>query len=113
MIRACMIAALVLCVAVPALAADDAKTPGCFSKVEQRALLGRREIIPLADAIRTARPHQIGDVLRAQLCQGPKGAPAYVLTLLPRSGKVTRVWIDARSGQTLDTNPGTVSSGSR
>ena len=55
----------------------------------------------------------LGDVLRAQLCQGPKGQPVYVLTLLPPDGKVTRMTIDAKSGDMIDGNTGTVMSGSR
>jgi uncharacterized membrane protein YkoI len=92
---------LMLTAVAPSSVAEEAPPPGCYTKLEQRALLSRREIVPLAEAIRAARPQQIGDVLRAQLCQGPKGAPAYVLTLLPRNGKVTRVIIDAASGTVI------------
>ena len=96
-----------------ATASDEIAKPGCYSKLEQRALLGRREIVSLAEALRAAQPQRIGDVLRAQLCQGPKGQPVYVLTLLPPDGKVTRMTIDAKSGDMIDGNTGTVMSGSR
>ena len=72
-----------------------------LAREEQRDMLARREVIPLADAIRAARPQDIGDVLRAQLCRGPQGRLAYVLTLLPRNGKVTRVLIDASNGNVI------------
>ncbi len=101
MVYARIAALLLLCGLGPAFAADEAASPGCYSKIEQRALLARRELIPLADAIRAAQPQQIGDVLRAQLCQNPKGGLAYVLTLLPRNGKVTRVVIDATTGKVI------------
>jgi uncharacterized membrane protein YkoI len=96
-----------------ATANDEIAKPGCYSKLEQRALLERREIVSLAEALRVAQPQRTGDILRAQLCQGPKGRPVYVLTLLPTNGKVTRMTIDAKSGDMIDGNTGTVMSGSR
>jgi uncharacterized membrane protein YkoI len=41
-----------------------------------------------------------GDIVRARLCQDPKRL-IYLLTVLPRDGKVRRVTIDARSGAVL------------
>lgn len=96
-----------------ATANDELARPGCYSKLEQRALLARREIVSLAEALRVAQPQRIGDVLRAQLCQGQKGQPVYVLTLLPPNGKVTRITIDGKSGKMTDGNTGTIMSGSR
>ena len=95
-----VVSALVIYGLASAFAADE-EARGCVSKIEQRDMLARREVIPLADAIRAARPQQIGDVLRAQLCRGPQGGFAYVLTLLPRNGKVTRVLIDASNGNVI------------
>jgi uncharacterized membrane protein YkoI len=86
---------------ISALAAEEVTEPGCYSKIEQRAFLARHEIIPLAQAIRGLRPVQKGEVLRARLCQGPKGGPAYVLTLLSHNGKVTRITVDASNGTVL------------
>jgi uncharacterized membrane protein YkoI len=104
--QACMmlpgvVSALVIYSLASAFAGDEEPPRGCVSKIEQRDMLARREVIPLADAIRAARPQQIGDVLRAQLCRGPEGGFAYVLTLLPRNGKVTRVLIDASNGNVI------------
>jgi len=96
-----VVSALVIYSLAAAFAGDEEALRGCVSKVEQRDMLARREVIPLADAIRAARPQQIGDVLRAQLCRGPEGKFAYVLTLLPRNGKVTRVLIDASNGNVI------------
>jgi uncharacterized membrane protein YkoI len=96
-----VVSALVIYSLASAFAGDEEAPHGCVSKIEQRDMLARREVIPLADAIRAARPQQIGDVLRAQLCRGPEGGFAYVLTLLPRNGKVTRVLIDASNGNVI------------
>jgi uncharacterized membrane protein YkoI len=96
-----VVSVLVIYALASALAGDEEAPRGCVSKLEQRDMLARREVIPLADAIRAARPQQIGDVLRAQLCRGPEGGFAYVLTLLPRNGKVTRVLIDASNGNVI------------
>ena len=96
-----VVSALVIYGLASAFAGEEEPLRGCVSKIEQRDMLARREVIPLADAIRSARPQQIGDVLRAQLCRGPQGGFAYVLTLLPRNGKVTRVLIDASNGNVI------------
>ena len=85
-------------VALPASAADDPAERGCYSKIEQRALLAGHEVIPLSQAIRAARVDQRGEILRARLCQSPKGGPAYVLTLLSHNGKVHRITVDASNG---------------
>ena len=96
-----VVSAFVIYGLASAFAGDEETLRGCVSKIEQRDMLARREVIPLADAIRAARPQQIGDVLRAQLCRGPQGGFAYVLTLLPRNGKVMRVLIDASNGNVI------------
>lgn len=57
--------------------------------------------IPLALAIRSLRSHgHRAEVVRAELCERG-GRLVYVLTLLPRSGKVTRAVIDAGSGDPI------------
>jgi uncharacterized membrane protein YkoI len=88
-----------LAAAIPAHAAgDDLVMRGCYSKIEQRALLARHDVIPLSQAIRALRPDQQGEILRARLCRGPKGGPAYVLTVLSHNGKVNRITVDASNG---------------
>jgi uncharacterized membrane protein YkoI len=83
---------------LPARAGDDPAERGCYSKIEQRALLARHEVIPLSQAIRAARVHQRGEILRATLCQSQKSGLAYVLTLLSHNGKVNRITVDASNG---------------
>jgi hypothetical protein len=71
----------------------------CLDKAEQRAAVASHRAIPLALAIRSL--HERGrrtEVVRADLCQRG-GRLVYVLTLLPRSGKVTRAVIDAGNGE--------------
>ena len=57
--------------------------------------------IPLALAIRSLHARgRRAEVVRANLCERG-GRLVYVLTLLPRSGKVTRALIDAGNGEPI------------
>jgi uncharacterized membrane protein YkoI len=79
-------------------AAEHAIHRNCLTKAEQRAAVADHQAVPLAHAIRLVRSHRRNvDVVRARLCRTPKGL-AYVLTLLARTGKVTRATIDAANG---------------
>ncbi len=86
--------------AAPALAAD-APHNACLSKAEQRAAVAEHKAIPLAEAVKTlhARGHR-AELVRARLCRHGESL-VYVLTLLPRSGKVTRVTVDAGNGAVI------------
>ncbi len=55
------------------------------------------KVVPLAWAKRAVPAHK-GEVVSAKLCQRPHGL-VYLLTLLARDGKVTRVAVDASSGR--------------
>jgi hypothetical protein len=83
--------------ATPSLAAER-RHGACLDRAEQRAAVASHRAIPLALAIRSLhmRGHR-AEVVRAELCERG-GRLVYVLTLLPRSGKVTRAVIDAGSG---------------
>jgi Predicted membrane protein len=70
----------------------------CLTKAEQRAEVASRRAIPLADAIRSVRGRKRVEVVRARLCRR-SGRLVYLLTLLARSGKVTRAAIDAATGE--------------
>jgi hypothetical protein len=104
--RTLSIAALVGFLAVPAMAlpslAADANPRACLSKAEQRAALAANKAIPLAAAIKSlrARGHR-AEVVRAALCQRGEKL-VYVLTLLARSGKVTRATVDAANGEPIN-----------
>jgi uncharacterized membrane protein YkoI len=87
-------------IAVPAYAADAAH-PACLSKAEQRAAVAANQAIPLAQAIKTLHQHgRRADVVRARLCHRDE-ALVYVLTLLARSGKVTRATVAAANGDII------------
>ena len=86
-----------LAVGAPALAssgmAADAAPRTCLNKAEQRAAVASHQAVPLAQAIRSL--HERGrraEVVRAELCHRGGGL-VYVLTLLARSGKVTRAML--------------------
>ncbi|MCF8478103.1 MAG: PepSY domain-containing protein [Pseudolabrys sp.] len=90
-----LIAAAVL--ASPGWAADAAPR-GCLSKAEQRAAVASGKAVPLAQAIKALNAHgRKAEVVRAELCPR-NGGLVYVLTVLARDGKVTRVQVDAASG---------------
>jgi uncharacterized membrane protein YkoI len=89
---ACLLAAPVS----PASAAGSHRT--CLTKAEQRDAVQCGRAIPLARGIRSVRRHRRVEVVRARLCRHGDGM-VYVLTLLARSGKVTRATIDAATGK--------------
>ena len=82
-----------------ALAADAPPRHACLGKAEQRAAVAAHQAVPLAQAIRAVHAHgRRGEVLRARLCRHGDRLD-YVLTLLSRNGKVTRVAVDAANGE--------------
>ena len=86
--------------AVSAAAADHPRR-ACLTKAEQRAAVASHRAISLGRAIRSAHRHgRHGEALRARLCH--RGSRlVYVLTLLARNGKVTRVTVDAANGSVI------------
>ena len=71
-------------------------------KAEQRAAVAERRAIPLAQAVKTLHAHgRRAELVRARLCRHGEGL-AYMLTLLARSGKVTRVAVDAANGEVIN-----------
>ena len=84
-----------------ALAADPPHS-GCLSTAEQRAAVADHRAIPLAQAIKSLHAHgRRAELVRARLCRHGDGL-AYVLTLLARSGKVTRATVDAANGEFIN-----------
>ena len=85
----------------PVLAADPPHT-ACLSKTEQRAAVAEHRAVPLAQAIKSLHAHgHRAELVRARLCRHGDRLD-YVLTLLPRSGKVTRVIVDAANGEPVN-----------
>lgn len=93
-----LIAIAALLLAVPlAQAADVEAATNCLTRDQRRAVVASGKVVPLSTAIRATRARK-NEVVKARLCQGPKGL-VYLLTLLARDGKVTLATVDAVSGK--------------
>ena len=103
MMRLAAIAVVLVASALPARAEDATRV--CLSKSEQRAAISSGQAVTLAQAIRSARGsvpgHGSREVVNAKLCREEKGL-VYLLTVLSRDGKVTRMTVDATSGKVVD-----------
>ncbi|MGE0750251.1 MAG: PepSY domain-containing protein [Variibacter sp.] len=85
----------------PALADPKPKSRHCLTQEQRRAALASHKAMRAGRAIAIAKKRYGGDVVRARLCEGEHGSLRYVLTVLARDGKVTRVAVDATSGKLL------------
>jgi uncharacterized membrane protein YkoI len=96
-LAACVSLALLLAGAGSAVAGE---LEGCLSQEQRRAAIASRQAIPLGKAMRAAKAHLPGEVVRARLCkEGKEGKElVYVLTVLGHDGKVTLATIDGTSG---------------
>jgi uncharacterized membrane protein YkoI len=92
--RLVLAAALLLASLAPVTAAERMR---CFTRNEQRAAIADGRAVPLASALRTMHTRVPGELVRARLCQDA-GKLIYLLTVLPRDGKVRRATIDAANG---------------
>jgi uncharacterized membrane protein YkoI len=82
------------------LSAYAATRMRCLTRDQQRVAIKDRRAVTLATVRRILRSRVPGELVRARLCQEPKRL-IYLLTVLPRDGKVRRVTIDARNGAIL------------
>lgn len=80
--------------------ADAEQRTRCLTRDQQRAAIAERRAVPLATVRRVVRARVPGELVRAQLCQEPQRL-VYMLTVLPRDGKVRRVLVDARNAVVL------------
>jgi uncharacterized membrane protein YkoI len=94
----CLVVGGALLAAAVRVGADE--PPRCLSQEQRRAAIAAHQALPLARAVRAARVHLGGEIVRASLCGEGKGL-VYVLTLLSHDGKVTRAKVDALSGAYL------------
>ncbi len=94
MVSRFVLTVLVLMAAVQLAAAESRR---CLSGEERRALVRSHKLVPLAKAISRVRAHYPGDLVAVRLCQDGKRL-LYVLTVLPRSGKVVNASVDAATG---------------
>lgn len=80
----------------PAGAAAAPAGPRCLTRAEQRARTAAKQVVPLATAASAVKARH-GELLRARLCE-QNGRLVYMLTVLPRGGKVVRATVDAGTG---------------
>ena len=73
----------------------------CLTRDQQRTALTERRAVPLAAAQKTARARVPGEIVRARLCQEQERL-IYLLTVLPRDGKVRSVTVDAKNGAVVN-----------
>jgi uncharacterized membrane protein YkoI len=97
------LAALVLIVVIPqaAVPADAEPRMRCLTRDQQRTAITERRAVPLAAVRKSVRARVPGEMVRARLCQEPERL-IYLLTVLPRDGKVRRVIVDAKSGNVVN-----------
>ncbi len=69
----------------------------CLTRDQQRTAIAERRAVPLAAVRLAVRARAPGELVRARLCQEPERL-IYLLTVLPRDGKVRQVVVDAKSG---------------
>jgi uncharacterized membrane protein YkoI len=84
--------------ALLAPSAAEAEDTRCLNKEQQRLAIASGKAVRLGVALKAVK--RPGEVVRARLCEGNKGL-VYMLTVLARDGKVTRVTVDATSGSIL------------
>jgi uncharacterized membrane protein YkoI len=104
-------AALALALVLPALAQAQAPTEAqaqakaqdrarCLTRDQQRAAIADGKAVPLSTALRTLRHRVPGEVVKARLCHDGDRL-IYLLTVLPRDGKVRRAVVDAANGSVV------------
>jgi uncharacterized membrane protein YkoI len=101
-LRLIVVALVVAVLLMPEFADPAGAAPRlrCLTRDQQRVAIAERRAVPLATVRRTLRSRVPGELVRARLCQDPKRL-IYLLTVLPRDGKVRRVTIDARNGAVI------------
>ncbi|MDP3545978.1 MAG: hypothetical protein Q8S29_07345 [Phreatobacter sp.] len=72
----------------------------CLSPTERRAAVAGGQAMPLSQAQRGLRAEHPGEVINARLCRAGTQL-VYLLTVVARHGKVSRVRIDAKTGQVV------------
>jgi hypothetical protein len=95
--------ALVLTIFAPFLVvpADAEPRMRCLTRDQQRTAIAERRAVPLAMVRTSVRARVPGEMVRARLCQEPERL-IYLLTVLPRDGKVRRVIVDAKNGAVVN-----------
>jgi uncharacterized membrane protein YkoI len=98
-LRLALIALMFLVVFAPlsAVPADAEPRMRCLTRDQQRTAISERRAVSLAAVRKSVRARVPGEMVRARLCQEPERL-IYLLTVLPRDGKVRHVIVDAKNG---------------
>jgi uncharacterized membrane protein YkoI len=88
---------ILVVLALSATASAAAEPRHCLSPDERRQAIKAHKLVPLGRAIRRVKAHYPGELLAIGLCEQGKRL-LYVLTVLPRSGKVVHASVDAATG---------------
>lgn len=100
--RLALVGLVLLLFAPPSVVPADAEPRlRCLTRDQQRAAITERRALPLATVRKSVRARVPGEMVRARLCQEPERL-IYLLTVLPRDGKVRRVMVDAKSGAVVN-----------
>ena len=95
MMSAKWLAVLLLLAVIPPAVGEE--LDGCLTPEQRRAAIAGRQAIPLAKALRAAKAHLQGEVVRARLCKEGQEL-VYMLTVLAQDGKVSLATVDGSSG---------------
>jgi hypothetical protein len=93
---------LTLFVPLPVSPADAEPRMRCLTRDQQRSAITDRRAVPLAAVRKSVRARVPGEMVRARLCHQDPERLIYLLTVLPRDGKVRRVIVDAKSGAVVN-----------
>jgi uncharacterized membrane protein YkoI len=95
--RAALLGGYIACGAAGAAAADTV----CFSAEDTRDHVVKHGLVALSDVVRSSRGQSSADLISARLCE-TSGNMVYMIAMLGRDGKVTRITIDARTGELIN-----------
>jgi uncharacterized membrane protein YkoI len=89
--------AISIVLALSAIGHAAAEPRRCLSPDERRQAIKAHKLVPIGRAIRRVKAHYPGELVAVGLCEQGKRL-LYVLTVLPRSGKVVHASVDAATG---------------
>lgn len=92
----CLLLALLLAAAPPAIAVDAAAEGTCYSRKAQRREIRSGEVV----APGRIRRNISGDVLKMKLCR-TAGGPVWQATALQKNGRVVGYVFDGRTGRRI------------
>jgi uncharacterized membrane protein YkoI len=88
-------AALIITLFATAQAAAEPRH--CLRSEERRVAVKSHKLVPLGKVLRRVKAHYAGELVAVGLCEQGKRL-FYVLTVLPRNGRVVHASVDAATG---------------